>query len=54
MFHLRGFILVAQTRVQTNMHTGFTQLTRAFVAKAADVSGRLLRAKGASFGSLRR
>lgn len=47
-------ILVAQTMVHTNRQTGFLQLTRAFAAKAADVSGRLLRAKGASFGSLRR
>lgn len=40
--------------VQNTKQTGFGELTRAFAAKAADVSGRLLRAKGASFGSLRR
>lgn len=39
---------------QTSTQTGFLQFTRAIAAKAADVSGRLLREKGASFGSLRR
>lgn len=44
--------LVSQTMVHTNKQRRI-YTRRAFMAKAADVSGRLLREKGASFGSLR-